>query len=161
MTCIVAHRDGWMVADRRMTFQDSLIGPYVVNKIQRGTGLLVATSGCGSLNDRVARVLREEHSQDALRAIQDVFLGSDGRPGHALVLHGQRIFEITSRGSLVELADQAAYWAIGSGYQVALGYLRACSARCSRVVVAHAISAIDCASTLVNDVGDGHQVEHI
>lgn len=166
MTCIIAHRDGWMVADRRKTFQDTLLGPYVVNKIIRGPDLLVACAGAAEVSEHVRRALREANVRDALSRVQDVFFERpEGHHGHAIILQrglglSNRLYEVSSRGDLAELDSRAEFWAIGSGYLVALGYLKACS-HSERIVAAHAIGAIEYSATLCLDVGDGCQVEHL
>jgi ATP-dependent protease HslVU (ClpYQ) peptidase subunit len=80
--------------------------------------------------------------------------------GHALAVTPDGICEITSKGGVVWL--DAAYWAIGSGYPFALGYMQGRSAAGTCPIdAALAVDAINFAATLVNNVGDGHQVEHL
>jgi hypothetical protein len=152
MTLIIAHRSGWMVADRRVTFQDSLIGPYVVSKIKRGSGILVASSGNGVFKDLIV-----ESIDGGLPAIAKLFR-ENGREigGHALARTAAGICEVTSRGGL-EWVDSD-FWAIGSGYQFGLGWLAAVAST-RPVVPDDAKHAINYAATRVSDVGDGHQLE--
>lgn len=160
MTLIIAHRDGWMVADRRTVFEDCLIGPYRVNKIKRGRALLVACAGNGVFADLVGDALAPS-PPDELRALAQLFRdkGSD-IGGHALALTRDGICEITSRGGVVHL--DADYWAIGSGYPFALGYMQGRSAAGTCPVdTALAVDAINFVATLVNNVGDGHQLERL
>lgn len=165
MTLIIAHNDGWMVADRRTVFEGSLIGPYRLSKIKRGRDLLVASAGNGVFGDLIAEALEETRSSDhaALHQVAKVFRekGSD-IGGHALALTRSGICEVTSRGGCVWV--DADYWAIGSGYQFALGYLAGIEAAGEHdidIEPAHAIDAIAFAATRVNDVGDGHQIERL
>lgn len=149
-----------MVADRRKTFSGSLLGPYVVTKIIRGPGLLVATAGNGEVSHKVKSALSGVIEEDALGAIQQCFLSAnDGLPGHALILTAQgRIYEALSHGDLCEISKSASHWAIGSGYQISIGYLGA-TERKRRLTPKDAKEAIAFTSKLVNDVGDGCQTE--
>jgi hypothetical protein len=158
MTCIVAGRN-WMVADRRSTFEGSLIGPYRTNKIKRGLGILVASSGNGVFLDLIEEALGGAPASGQLRAVVDVFR-SKGQEigGHALAVTADGIAEITSRGSLCWLTSE--YWAIGSGYPFALGYLQGASQN-RPVTPEMAAEAIAFASTRTNDVGDGIQTERL
>jgi ATP-dependent protease HslVU (ClpYQ) peptidase subunit len=162
VTCIIAHRDGWMVADRRETFTGGLIGPYIVNKIKRGNGIIAAACGNGLFQDLIAEAFdetRELAPAAAMHALVRVFRNRGSEVGgHALALTADGIYEITSHGALSQL--DADHWAIGSGYQFALGWLAAVKA--SRpITVADALQAINFASTRVNDVGDGYQTEYL
>jgi len=158
VTCIIAHRDGWMAADRRETFQDALIGPYRTAKINRADGILVASSGSGVLMDLIREAL-EASGADKLRAVVQVFRDKrDGVSGHALALTPSGICEITSTGGLSWLDSD--HWAIGSGYPFALGWLGAIAAQ-RQITPDDALNAINFAATRVNDVGDGIQVERL
>lgn len=157
VTCIIASRDGWMVADRRQTFEGSLIGPYRTNKIKRGQGILVASSGHGVFQDLIQEALDGASASGQLRAVVQVFRDK-GRElgGHALALTHESICEVTSGGALCWVTSD--HWAIGSGYMAALGYLRAAS-HARPLTPEMAAEAIAFASTLMNDVGDGIQTE--
>jgi hypothetical protein len=160
VTLIIAHRDGWMAADRRTVFEDCLIGPYRLDKIKRGRGLLVACAGNGVFADLVQEALAPSPA-DELRVVAQVFRdkGSD-IGGHALAVTPAGICEITSKGGVVWL--DADYWAIGSGYPFALGYMQGRSAAGTCPVdTALAVDAINFVGPLVNNVGDGCQVEHL
>lgn len=157
MTAIVAHRSGWMCADRRQTFEGSLIGPYRTSKIKRGQGILVASAGNGVFMDLIEEALDAAPASGQLRAVVDVFR-SKGQDigGHALAVTHEGIVEITSAGALCWLTSD--WWAIGSGYPFVLGYLQGASG--ARAVTPEmAAEAIAFASTRVNDVGDGCQTE--
>lgn len=161
MTCIIAHRDGWMVADRRQTFQESLIGPYRTAKIKRCGGLLVASSGNGVFQDLIAEALAgasNSGTDTALHAVAQVFREKGDIGGHALALSALGICEITSNGAVCWV--DADHWAIGSGYPFALGWLAA-KASLGPLGVDDALHAINFASTRTNDVGDGYQVEKL
>lgn len=161
MTCIIAHRDGWMVADRRQTFESSLIGPYKTAKIKRGPGVLVGTSGNGVFQDLVAEELAtRSYAEEAIRHVAKVFRTHGAEiGGHAIALSEKGICEITSRGAVVWL--EAEYWAIGSGYPFALGWLECLAFHGDKITPTDAYNAISFAADRVNDVGDGHQEEHL
>jgi ATP-dependent protease HslVU (ClpYQ) peptidase subunit len=158
VTLVIAHRDGWMAADRRTVFEDCLIGPYRLSKIKRGRRLLVACAGNGVFADFVQEALAPSPS-DELRAVAQVFRdkGSD-IGGHALALTPAGICELTSKGGIVWL--DADFWAIGSGYPFALGWLSAIAAH-RRVAEQDALHAINFVATRVNNVGDGYQIERL
>jgi ATP-dependent protease HslVU (ClpYQ) peptidase subunit len=147
-----------MAADRRTTFTGGLLGPYQVSKVHKGQGILVAAAGDHLLIDRISEVLpKAKTTNKALESIRAIFRAPNSG-GHALVLTADRLIEVTSGGALVDLAKEQLFWAIGSGYQVALGYLAAKHAT-GRVDGDTAKQAILYASTLVADVGDGFQLE--
>jgi hypothetical protein len=148
-----------MCADRRQTFQDTWIGPYRTNKIQRGHGILVASSGQGVFQDLIEEALQAAPTSGQLRAVVQVFRDKgEELGGHALALTTEGLVEITSDGALCWLTSD--WWAIGSGYPFALGYLQGASGT-RPVTPEMAAEAIAFASTRVNDVGDGIQIEHL
>lgn len=157
MTCVIAHRDGWMVSDRRTTYPGGLIGPYEVSKIKRASNVLAATAGAGVLSDELGEALAGKNEWTAQRAIVHMMKAGEDR-GHALLLTPQGMWEIGGMGGVVKVA--ADYWAIGSGYQFALGWLAA-KASLRALTPEDALHAINFASTRVNDVGDGYQVERL
>ncbi len=169
MTLIIAHRDGWMAADRRTVFEHNLIGPYRVSKIKRAPRLLVASAGNSVFADLIQQAIDNarrdiQHlvpNADYFREVVQVFRdkGAD-IGGHALALTPDGLCEITSRGGALWL--DADYWAIGSGYPFALGYLAGISrGDSSKITPDHALDAINFAATRTNDVGDGHQLEYL
>lgn len=146
-----------MAADRRTVFEDCLIGPYRLNKIKRGRALLVACAGNGVFADLVKEALSPSPA-DELRAVAQVFRDKGDIGGHALAVSPAGICEITSKGGVVWL--DADYWAIGSGYPFALGYMQGRSAAGTCPIDgALAVDAINFVATLVNNVGDGCQLE--
>ncbi|HEY3498221.1 MAG TPA: hypothetical protein VGK73_26165 [Polyangiaceae bacterium] len=161
MTLVIAHKDGWMAADRREVFEGQLLGPYRVNKIKRGQGILVASAGNGVFQCLIQEALDDAPptASDGLRAVIKVFRDKGSEiGGHALALTREGICEITSRGGVSWLASD--YWAIGSGYQFAIGYLTGVSGG-GAVTDTHALHAINVAERFVNDVGDGYQLERL
>ena len=159
MTAIVAHRSGWMVSDRRQTFNGSLIGPYRTDKIKRGEGILVACAGNGVFIDLVGEVLDAAPASGQLRAVVELFR-EKGKTleAVALAVTAEGIAEITSDGALLWLTSE--WWAIGSGFELVLGYLQGAS-QTRPVTPEMAAEAIAFASTRVNNVGDGIQTERL
>lgn len=159
MTCIIAHRLGWMVADRRVTFGENLIGPYQRWKIRRGIpDLLVGVSGRAVVGDLMEEALRQTVDTTAALAKVTELMRSRGEGSSALVLTADALRELDQQGSLLTLS--ADHWAIGSGYQAALGWLAgACQGRL--VTPDDAKHAITFAGSLNSDIGDGFQVERL
>lgn len=151
-----------MVADRRTTFEGSLLGPYRINKIKRGRAILVASSGNGVFADLLNEALAPS-PPDELRVVAEVFRAKGPEiGGHALALTRDGICEITSKGGIVWV--EADFWAIGSGYQFGIGYLAGIEAAGMYDITiepSHAMDAITVAAKHVNDVGDGMQLERL
>ncbi len=146
-----------MVADRRTTYPGGLIGPYEVSKIKRASNVLAATAGAGVLSDELGEALTGKNEWTAQRAIVDMLKGQSEPRGHALLLTTRGIWEIGDHGGAVRVA--AEFWAIGSGFQFALGWLECLAFHGDRVTPTDAVNAIAFAAERVNDVGDGHQEE--
>jgi hypothetical protein len=161
MTCIIAHRLGWMVADRRVTFGENFIGPYQRDKIRRGTAtLLVGIAGRAIVGDLVTEALGRRNPNAAIDDFARV-MREHGRGCNALALTTKAIVEYDQSGAAFTLT--ADWWAIGSGWQAALGWLEAVSlGRKNRLItVEDAQHAITFASRLNSDIGDGFQVERL
>jgi ATP-dependent protease HslVU (ClpYQ) peptidase subunit len=159
VTVIIAHRSGWMCADRRQTFNGHLIGPYRTQKIRRGQGILVACAGNGVFKDLVQEALDAAPASGQLRAMVELFREKGNTlDAHALAVTADGIVEITSDGAQCWVT--ADWWAIGSGYMAALGYLEGAS-HARPLTPEMAAEAIAFAATLTNDVGDGIQTEHL
>lgn len=185
MTCIIARRSepgrpGWMVADRRCNASGTLLNPYHPAKIHRAGGYLFGSAGTarlGSIFRELAEVIREHGDvQWAGRNIFDAIVNRvrDQPPNerygqaHALVLSHEGIWEIGSDGSVNQCDPECQIWAIGSGYQAALGWYigahlqmeaRLRPLRDMEIILAK--GAIEFAGTLNADVGDGTQLEQL
>lgn len=168
MTCIIAHRSGWMVADRRVTFGDTLIGPYQRDKIVKGCGLLVGVFGKGAVGDRIAESLRPypidpaigtvaEHAKNGLEVVR-VMMRHEGEGSGALVVTPDGLVLFDQYGTKNRI--DADVWACGSGYQAALGWLHGRFLGAS-IEPKDAQNAISFASALNSDIGDGFQVERL
>lgn len=137
---------------------------------------MFAAAGAPILQQQVSRAIQREPStlllstEMLLDVISSVFRDHMREPlGQGLVLvggnrtaeeQGPRIVLIDIHGALHDV--QSPWWAIGSGYQAALGFLRGCT-----LGLREAISpddgerAIACAAELTANVGDGVQVERL
>jgi hypothetical protein len=156
MTCIIGHRDGWMVADVAHSFTDLTRVPCYTSKLchwalPAAAGrikIMWATCGSAVLHDKTVRAVED----DAIQELTAVFRAHPGE-GEALVVCGTGdLYHIASSGALMRLT--AEYWAIGSGYQAALGYLRGQHEGLSEahVTIEEAKRAIGFASELCMDV---------
>jgi 20S proteasome alpha/beta subunit len=166
VTCIIASRDGWMVADRRASF-DSWIAPYQVRKIVRvdRCGMLVGVAGVGALMRMVENETRTcESFDDALDQLSGLLLSREGKqPSELLVLGRDRLVQVDPTGGLYELEAYQNNWSIGGGSMTAMGYLAGLSkGRDLRIITAEdAVDAIQFVGTLNVGVGDGVQVERL
>jgi ATP-dependent protease HslVU (ClpYQ) peptidase subunit len=164
MTCIIAHRDGWMVADRRASF-DGWVGPYKVEKIFRCAQLpiLVGVSGTAGVKTLMQEATEgcRIHS-DAIRAMVQVQRDRKTEDGTTLlVLSAQGLLEIDPSGYAYELESNI--WAVGSGSMTAIAYLAGWSADWPhrKVSGTTAEAAIKFVGTLNTTVGDGIQAEYL
>lgn len=133
MTCIIGHRDGWIVADVAHTFNDFTTCPCYRSKVWRA-GVTVgdsvpkqltalwATCGSSVLSDLVCERLGENPDKSPVVEIAKVFRANPDKGEALIVTHGGDIIHIASSGAILYITGE--YWAIGSGYQAALGYLR-------------------------------------
>jgi ATP-dependent protease HslVU (ClpYQ) peptidase subunit len=152
MTCIVAHGDGWMVADRRSSFNGgSQIGPFLRTKIRSVNGMLIGTAGAAYCLDVVCKAAENAALHEVNDAISHAIRVECSGEGAILVVHRGCVYEIPSDGTWMRVEQE--YWAIGSGYQAALGYL----AGFGIVTPETAAAAINFSATLNVDVGDGTQ----
>lgn len=164
MTCIIGSKAGWMVADRRVTF-DGWIGPYKVEKIHRAPGILIGVSGTGAVLARVrAAVEGAIHPVDietAIRQLVGLMQGIEGKgsPSELLVVAKDRLVQIDPSGGVYELSQPL--WAIGCGSMSALSWLRgyAYAHPIEAICPGLASHAIHHVSTLHTSVGDGGQTE--
>lgn len=163
MTCIIGHRSGWMVADRRVTFGDTLIGPYKRDKIRKGCGLLVGIAGSSFAADYVGHQLAKFSGslgdmKDAALYVLGETMREHGRGSSALVVIDSELWLYDEHGA--RSAIDSSFWAIGSGYQAALGWLHG-RLLGGKVEPQDAQNAISFAAQLNSDVGGGWQVERL
>lgn len=158
MTCIVAHRAGWIIADRRNTLCDTWRMPILTPKIVRHANCLFASAGSAYVNSKLLSAVQGARDEDILdRMAQAMRAPEDKGDGHVLVVQEGKLWTIDGHGALLEI--DFPYWAIGSGYQAALGYLAGAESDPKNIREGHAICAVEFAATLNTDCGDGVQVE--
>lgn len=166
MTCIIGHRDGWMVADVAHTFNDHTTCPCYQSKVWRAgvrpaegeripwqLTMLWATCGASVLKDLVLDHLSEHQDKSPVVEISKVFRQNPDKGEALIVTAGGDIFHIASSGAILNITGD--YWAIGSGYQAALGYLRGVRHQGDKgkpVTIEDAQQAIAMAAMLNHDV---------
>ena len=173
-----------MMADRRTSSNGTLLNPYHPPKIHRAGSYLFGSAGTarlGSLFREFALEVRAAGSatwpdwmvfRQIVRLVRDQPPNERFGQAHALVLSHEGIWEIGSDGSVNQCDPECQVWAVGSGYQAALGFLEgvlsqrpggasweewrrdAFSSEAGR-------KAIYCAGLLNADVGDGIQLEQL
>lgn len=166
MTCIIGSKAGWMVADRRVSF-DGWIGPYKVEKICRAPGALIGVSGNGAalgrVRDVVAGITLPVDPDATIRQLVALMREIDGKPSPAelLIVTRDRLVQIDPSGAAYDLEQPL--WAIGCGCMSALswlhGYAHARSTKDAETDPEYARRAIGFVSTIQTAVGDGEQTE--
>ena len=160
MTCIIAHRLGWMVADRRVTFGEGYTGPYRRNKIRRSSDILVGCAGPAVLSDRIEDALRGDSLVHGNYRAIVATVREHGTGSNTLILTANGITELDQKGAAFDV--DAEFWAVGSGFEAALGWLHGrYVARTGCVTPEDAKAAISFAAQLHTDIGDGFQVERL
>lgn len=167
MTCIIAHRDGWMVSDRRIT-ANNCIERYAIDKIQRHRKLpiLVGTAGCMNTVQRVRDLLDEslhEHESTIIRRLGELRQANDGKnDGTFIVLTPTRLIEIDTGGGIFEFLGRLGV--VGCAVQATMswfnGYLRGGNPYAGNSITTKtACSTIEFLSGVYTGIGDGTQVE--
>lgn len=160
MTCIVAHRSGWIIADRRNTLCDTWRVPIVTPKIIRHANCLFASAGSAYVNAKLLAAVQGARDEDILDRMADAMRAPEDKgDGHVLVVQEGKLWTIDGHGALLEI--DYPFWSIGSGYQAALGYLAGIQYELGskEIETYHAINAVAFAAELNTDCGDGYQVE--
>lgn len=157
MTCIIGHRDGWMVADRRATFHDTRVSSFRPEKIVRARDALLALEGMAGVVWRMApAVWSATPVHEFARLISEH--GEDQVSGIA-VWRGD-VWTVQGCGEMRRV-DRADYWCTGSGQELAHGYIAGAVAHDRRVGTLLAVEAIGFASQWNLQCGDGVQVERL
>jgi ATP-dependent protease HslVU (ClpYQ) peptidase subunit len=163
MTCIIGHRDGWMVADRRISAR-GWIGPYDVRKIAKTSyhdTALVGVAGTMALLGPVHKTVNDcgMNEEELLSKLSSMLRDrEDKQDATFLVLTREHLIEVDPAGGLFWLDTDL--WAIGDGAPAALGYLRGMErGGVKGLIPAHAEEAIAFSGKLNTAVGDGTQVE--
>ncbi len=162
MTCIIGHRDGWMVADVAHSFTDLTRCPCYTSKVlfyavpNTGGRMKFIWASCGNsvLYDKTATAIRED-SPSPLGDLAGVFREFRNEGEALVVCSSGDIYQISTSGALLKM--EAEYWAIGSGYQAALGFLRGQGH--DAVSINDAKQAIAFAAELCTDVSE--QTTHL
>lgn len=164
MTLIIAHRDGWMVADRRIMDGPGRIGNYKVDKIQRHQRLRLLVGCAGTMgNVGLIRDLLDELETEAesvvIKRVANLCREQDGKNDcQLLILTPTRLVEIDHGGGIFEV--RPSHGAVGSGTVPAMAWLNGyCGSNPLGLEVAQA--AIDYVSSVDVGVGDGIQTESI
>lgn len=153
MSCIVAHRSGWILGDTRLSGGGEICVTDT-KKVQRaGKHSLVSAVGEFKLSGMVEKIITEtaEGNTDVLvQQLCDFFLEhGDDLNGEVVVVGNGRIYVVTS-GHYYEPSDD--YHANGSGRGVAYGYLKGLEKGSGRAITMQdAGDAIRLSSTV--DVG--------
>ncbi len=160
MTCIVAHRSGWIAADRRHSMCDTWRIPVATPKILKYQNCLFASAGAGYVKDRLMYALQGCRDEDILDCMANAMSNmKDRNDGHVLVVQNATLFHVDGTGGRYEIAHP--FWSIGSGCQAALGYLAGAKRDPADILACHGVSAVEFAATLNTDCGDGVQLEHL
>ena len=159
MTLVLAHRDGWMIADRRIMDGSLQVNRYRLNKIQRHPRLPLLVGCAGSMsNVSLIRDLLDESETDVesvvIKRLANLCRQEDGKNNsELLILTPTRLVETDHGGGIFEL--EAQYGAIGSGGQQAMAWnAGACAGRPLGLDLARMYVA-----SVNVSVGDGMQVE--
>lgn len=157
MTLVIAHKSGWMVADKRATYSGET-WPLLVNKIHRFRDCLVASCGDSSVRTKLHNSLPLQHGVTGyVEWINQAQSGSDNtrvlcvRKGH---------LELFTGGGCIETITQD-WWAIGSGAHIAYGYLTSVEEQFGSVIPRSAVNAIVVASRLLPGVSAEFDSEKI
>lgn len=165
MTCIVAHKDGWMVSDRRVSF-GTYIGPYDVTKIVKHDwhNMLIGVAGVGAFVKSVSTKTKDCASvNDVKQVLSDMCLEWKARQEDIclLVVTKGVITEFDPSGGMFDISSNYDYWAIGSGSMAAVGYLDGLKKCGVKITPDIGIETIQYVSRLNVGVGDGTQMEFL
>lgn len=156
MTCVIAHRDGWTVADTR-GMQGPQILPCVFKKVVRvgppgeSAHTLIGIAGQASVIhdfEAVAADAGEDVNKCAeiFRQIMQELKPECG--GSCLLVNNKReMYMLDSLGASSRLTPETEFEVIGSGQDVAYGYLYRCQQQNGHVTQEDAMNAIRAAST--------------
>lgn len=152
MSCIVAHRSGWIIGDTRLSGGGEICVTDVKKVQKAGKHSLVSAVGSFSLSGLVERVITdtaEANTQVLVDQLCQFFqTEGDSVDGEVVVVGDGKIYVVTT-GYYYRPLD--AYHANGSGRGVAYGYLKGLE-KCGRVIsMQDAGDAIRLSSTV--DVG--------
>jgi ATP-dependent protease HslVU (ClpYQ) peptidase subunit len=150
MTAIVVHRDGWAVADHRAIVGNNWILPTVNPKVRVYPNVIVGMAGasgwCWTELDK-----QNPKEVSAMSIAQAMNQAHDGDYGALLVTIDRGLMFTSGTGELEHLNTK--FWAIGSGDEFVLGYLRALERVLGGdITPAHAVMAIQACSEVCSGV---------
>jgi ATP-dependent protease HslVU (ClpYQ) peptidase subunit len=138
-----------------------MTGPYVMNKVGHGPGMLFGCAGSALLQTLILECVQDISSPEA--AISNIVQmlrdrGSRESIGDTLVLTHDGILEINGDSCILPLDSE--YWAVGSGFPFAVGWLAGIRSK-RKLTPKDGVNAIQFAATLTMDVGRECQVEYL
>jgi hypothetical protein len=150
-----------MVADRRTVWGDSALRPMRTDKIVRYGHALVGFSGSSDLVRTRVDWGSVNVTSDPLRDLPPIFRDAPEREYSAIICADDSLWLISGQGGLHALT--ADLFAIGSGADAALGYLRGLRDGRSEMAISpqDAKCAINYAAETDCSVGDGYQEERL
>lgn len=165
MTCIIAHRDGWTVSDSRAV-QGNYPLPCVVDKVLRlgtPTHSLLGIAGQASIVDDF-RMIQHDAGEDVnlapeifRQAISELADKPNNPVGSCLLVNNKReIYLYDCLGAVSKLSPPVEFETIGSGGDIAYGYLMRCKELRGSVTIEDAKNAILAAS--FRDLGVGGEI---
>jgi hypothetical protein len=165
MTCVIAHKDGWMVADRRVVFGID-VGPFKVNKVFKDSfsRVLVGVAGIGAftnhLQDTSAWTSFHAACADVSTKLKEFNSSRGEDSSYALVCSKGNVAKIDPSGGIYEVDSTYDYWAIGDR-DTAIGYLDGLREAGVKIDSAIGIKAIEYVGRSNLGVGDGVQLESV
>ncbi len=160
MTAIVAHRDGWIVADTQSTFHGCMVGPFEVHKIVNFGHTLIGASGLSAFKQQITKPLANK-TEDKLPAALQKYLEEKSPDVYVLLVNSKgRLSKFDSAGCEYPVKPSFDFWAIGSGADHTLGWL-ACIQQQRKVTPQDAVKAIEYAAACVTTVNSTCDIEFV
>lgn len=162
MTLIVASREGWMAADRRVSFGHSL-GPFDVRKITNIGYALIGNAGQAGFAQHGLEMLKASTPETLLPNIAQFLLERGGENGISLMVltAWNELGLFDTSGAWHPIKKSAPYFALGGGEDFAMGYLRAHMDYDKHISLPVVKKCIKACEKQTSGVGDGIQVEYL
>jgi len=141
VTTIVGHRDGWMVADKRCSF-DGSIAPFETTKVRRASGVLIGFAGHPAHADFWDEQMAAQARPDvatARRVMVQPVPHTESGGSHCLLRWTGDLYEINCAGVAYRVLQD--WWVIGTAW-LALGFISGALSRGAQVTPALAADAI-------------------
>lgn len=128
MTCIIAHRDGWMASDSLSSSVTGYRLPTVAKKITVvGNHTLIGAAGQAGFPQFAKEVLPDaaEDVDKTVEVLSKWLRENSPKPDVELLLVNNRrkLYYVSCDGVAHEVSEDFDFWAIGSGAEYAMGYL--------------------------------------